>query len=60
MKLDTENIATVNCIVTPLLYMSVLLPLVSFFKVNMMIFPITILIHNILFWSLVVYSEKNK
>lgn len=58
MKIDADNITAINFIITPLLYMSTLLPLVQSGKVSAVIFPITILIHTLLYWGLVVYLEK--
>lgn len=60
MKIDADNITTINFIISPILYMSILLPLVQFGKISAAILPIIILIHTSLYWSLVLYLEKRK
>lgn len=59
-ELDGDIITMINLIISPLLYMSVLLPLVQFFGVSPMVFPITMIIHNLLYWSLVIYFDKKR
>ncbi|WP_252224026.1 MULTISPECIES: hypothetical protein [unclassified Clostridium] len=52
-KMDCVTITTINGIVSPILYFIVL----SRFN-NLSVFILTMIIHNILLWSLFLYSEK--
>lgn len=57
-KIDSLDVATVNFIVSPLIYLVILLPLVNFFNINVKLISIVMVIHTILFWSLCIYYEK--
>lgn len=57
-KIDSLDVATINFIASPIIYLVILLPLVNFFNVNVRLIPIVMVIHTILFWSLCIYWEK--
>lgn len=58
-KISSDSIATINLIFTPLLYMSILLPISLKFHMRY-IFPIVIVAHTLLFWGLILYKEWQK
>lgn len=58
MKFSGEKILLTNLFISLILYPFILFPLVMYAKVSMGIFPAVILIHNVILWISVVYSEK--
>lgn len=57
-KVDSLNVVTINFIASPIIYLVILLPMVCFYNFNFKIIPIIIVIHTILFWSMLLYTEK--
>lgn len=58
-RIGPLNILVCNILFSLVLYIGILLPLVINSKVNMSIFPIVIVVHNIILWTLIVYFEKH-
>lgn len=58
-KINSDNVAAINLIFTPLLYMSMLLPISLKFHM-LYVFPIAIVAHTLLFWGLILYKEWQK
>lgn len=58
-RIKPVAILIANVIFSLVLYVGILLPIVINLKVNMSVFPITIVIHNIVLWSIIVYLEKH-
>ncbi|WP_251860383.1 hypothetical protein [Clostridium sp. Marseille-Q2269] len=58
-RISPLTILVGNILFSLILYVGILLPLVINSKVNMSIFPIVIVVHNIILWTLIVYFEKH-
>lgn len=58
-KIDVDMTTIINFILTPVLYMSILMPIAMHFK-SLNLIPIAMLIHTILFCCLIVNLEKKK
>ncbi|AWB31510.1 hypothetical protein DBN47_15000 [Clostridium botulinum] len=59
MKKNLINISMINFILTPILYLCILMPISIYFKLLNLI-PIAMLIHTILFCGSMISLEKNK
>lgn len=55
-EIYSDDIAKINMIISPIMYLSILMPICL--KFNMIyIIPIAIVIHTLLFWGLMLYKE---
>lgn len=58
MNLKLEKFVLIGYVFNLIFYLCVLFPLVQFLKLNLIVFPIVILLHTILFCGLVLFYEK--